>query len=332
MDGTGYAVLHSFAPLTGSIWGNPINEDGARPQCRLLVSANSIYGVTYSGGKSLGTVFRLNSDGTGFTTLHRFGSASNDGAYPINGVLLSENFLYGATSFGGSKMGGTVFKLQTDGTQFENLHEFEDGVWPRGELILAGDSLFGATYATIFTMQTNGGGFTTLANFGVAENLALSGSTLYTAVPDNASGIVFAIGTDGSAYSEIYRFSAVSNNRPMMGGPHTNFDGAMPQGGVTVRSNILYGTTFAGGYYEGGTVFAVTILPHLSVTNSNDNLILGWPTNYAGIDFRSYAVQATTNLASGVWTANLPAPLIVNGQNTVTNPISRTQQFFRLAQ
>jgi len=28
----------------------------------------------------------------------------------------------------------------------------------------------------------------------------------------------------------------------------------------------------------------------------------------------------------------LPAPVIVNGQNVVTNPISKTQGFFRLSQ
>jgi hypothetical protein len=33
-----------------------------------------------------------------------------------------------------------------------------------------------------------------------------------------------------------------------------------------------------------------------------------------------------------VWTTNSPAPVVVNGQNTVTNPISGAQQFFRLSQ
>jgi len=43
-------------------------------------------------------------------------------------------------------------------------------------------------------------------------------------------------------------------------------------------------------------------------------------------------LQSATNLGSAVWTTNSPAPLVVNGQNTVTNPISGTQQFFRLSQ
>lgn len=41
----------------------------------------------------------------------------------------------------------------------------------------------------------------------------------------------------------------------------------------------------------------------------------------------------TTNLAPlVVWATNLPAPVVVNGQNTVTNPISGTRPFFRLSQ
>jgi hypothetical protein len=35
---------------------------------------------------------------------------------------------------------------------------------------------------------------------------------------------------------------------------------------------------------------------------------------------------------SPVWTTNLPAPVVVNGQNTLTDPISGTLRFFRLSQ
>jgi len=41
-------------------------------------------------------------------------------------------------------------------------------------------------------------------------------------------------------------------------------------------------------------------------------------------------LQSTTNLISpAVWTTVSPAPVVVNGQNTVTNPISGTQKFFK---
>jgi hypothetical protein len=55
---------------------------------------------------------------------------------------------------------------------------------------------------------------------------------------------------------------------------------------------------------------------------------LTWPTNIAG-----FTLQSTTNLgSSAVWTTNSPAPVIVNDQYVMTNPISGGQQFYRLSQ
>jgi hypothetical protein len=55
---------------------------------------------------------------------------------------------------------------------------------------------------------------------------------------------------------------------------------------------------------------------------------LTWPTNAVG-----FTLQSTTNLHSpAAWVTNSPAPVVINGQNTVTNPISGAQQFYRLRQ
>jgi hypothetical protein len=44
-------------------------------------------------------------------------------------------------------------------------------------------------------------------------------------------------------------------------------------------------------------------------------------------------LQSTTNLVSpALWTTVSPGPVVIDGQNAVTNPISGTQQFFRLSQ
>ena len=57
-------------------------------------------------------------------------------------------------------------------------------------------------------------------------------------------------------------------------------------------------------------------------------IILTWSTNAIG-----FTLQSTTNLGSlAVWSTNSPAPVVVNGQNTVTNPISGAHQFYRLVQ
>jgi len=66
--------------------------------------------------------------------------------------------------------------------------------------------------------------------------------------------------------------------------------------------------------------------PRLTITRSGANVILTWPTNAA-----AFTLQSTTNLVSpALWNTNSPAPVIVNGQNTVTNPAAGAQKFFRL--
>jgi formylglycine-generating enzyme len=67
---------------------------------------------------------------------------------------------------------------------------------------------------------------------------------------------------------------------------------------------------------------------NLTIIRSAANVILTWPTNATG-----FTLQSTTNLVSpAVWTTVVPGPVAVNGNNTVTNPISGTQQFYRLSQ
>jgi hypothetical protein len=92
--------------------------------------------------------------------------------------------------------------------------------------------------------------------------------------------------------------------------------------------------TLAGGANGYGTVFGLSSpLPQPTIILSGTNVILTWPTNVDGFSYAGFTLQSTTNLVSpAVWTTVLPSPVVVNGQNTVTNPISGTQQFYRLSQ
>src|SRR6266851_618797 len=81
-----FTTLHSF---TGG-------SDGASPYAGLITnsSGNTLYGTTANGGSSgRGTVFAVNTDGTGFTNLHSFNYS--DGSNPWSGLILSGNTLYG---------------------------------------------------------------------------------------------------------------------------------------------------------------------------------------------------------------------------------------------
>src|SRR6266436_4617403 len=91
-DGSGFTNLYGF---TGG------NEGGA-PYAGLILSRNTLYGTAAFGGSSgNGTVFGVNTDGSGFTNLYSF-TGGNDGGDPTGGLILSGNTLYGTAQCGGS--------------------------------------------------------------------------------------------------------------------------------------------------------------------------------------------------------------------------------------
>jgi len=323
---------------------NNFNGEGIVRISGLMISGN-IYGTVDGGGAfGLGSVFTLNSDGNGFTNLHDFGLSpgwpfNTDGAYPLAEVILSGSTLYGTTGGGGQSGQGIVFAINTDGSGFTNLHSLaytNDGGIPNAGLVLSGNRLYGTAIqggsfgvGTVFGLNTDGTGFQTLHNFNTSDGaspgatLTSSGKTLYGTTAyggSSGAGTVFKINTDGSGFLTLHHFPATS-------GIGTNSDGAVPYSRLLLSDNILYGTASRGGGSGNGTLFSIFILPELTIIPSGASMILTWPTNYAG-----FTLQSTTNLVSPAWTTNSPLPVVVNGQNTVTNPISGNHQFFRLSQ
>jgi uncharacterized repeat protein (TIGR03803 family) len=133
-DGNDFAVLKWFTS-----W-----SDGAQPESTLVLSGTTLYGTTLAGGTNGGgTVFKVNTDGSGFAVLKSLGAS--DGSAPRTGLALAGSILYGATSAGGTNEAGTVFKLNTDGSDFAVLKFFTgaDGSGPFAPLVLPGSTLYG---------------------------------------------------------------------------------------------------------------------------------------------------------------------------------------------
>jgi uncharacterized repeat protein (TIGR03803 family) len=392
INGTGFTNLHSFT----------YSSDGGNPNAGLILSSNTLYGTTVLGGSSgYGTVFAVNTNGTGFTNLYSF-TGGSDGASPFAGLIISGNTLYGTEIGDGISAGGAVFSIHTDGTGITNLYHFtfgSDGYSPYASLILSGITLYGtalyggsAGQGTLFAINTNGTGFTNLHSFSAAlgssltnsdgsspyAGLILSGKTLYGTAyvggsagqgtvfavnidstgftnlhsfiggsdggspyagliisdktlygttqygGSSGQGTVFAVNTNGTGFTNLYSFTALLHS--------TNSDGANPSAGLILSGNILYGTAFRGGSSGKGTVFSLSLgsvsAPQLTIIRSITNVVLTWPTNAPG-----FTLQSTTNLVPpAVWTTVSPGQVVVNGQNTVTNPASSGQKFYRLSQ
>jgi uncharacterized repeat protein (TIGR03803 family) len=207
-DGTGYGVLHSFA---GSV------SDGQAPFYGALAqSGSTLYGMTTRGGAAnLGTIYKIGVDGAGRNLLHSFTGNPGDGEGPQGSLILSGTTLFGMTTNGGSTGFGTVFKINTDGTNYNILHSFaggpNDGGSPTGSLILAGSELYGMTggggidsLGTIFGIGTDGTNYSVFHSFvgGPADgafpngDLILSGSTFFGTTSQGGSsndGVIFSM-------------------------------------------------------------------------------------------------------------------------------------------
>jgi len=108
IDGSGYSVLKAFDPKT----------DGDGPYGDLLVIGTTLYGTAEEDGPAGGgTVFKMGTDGNGFTVLNAFGVPDSsfegpaDGALPTGALVFSGRTLYGTTLEGGLS-NGTIFSLQ----------------------------------------------------------------------------------------------------------------------------------------------------------------------------------------------------------------------------
>jgi uncharacterized repeat protein (TIGR03803 family) len=402
-DGTGYAILHRFLNFNA----------GAHPYAPPLVSGNTLYGTTRSGGSNgNGTVFALNTNGTGYTNLHHFAAGTlfpktnSNGALPQAGLVISGNRLYGTTTTGGASANGTLFALNTDGTGFAVLYHFSGmsgdpgtnsgGATPHAALVLSGDTLYGSAlnggpfgYGTIFAIHTNGTDFRTLHAFRWSfdgawpRNLSLAGNRLYGAGNGGGltgNGSVFAINTDGTGFTNLYSFTEVmgatytnkfganpfggvvfdkgrlygsafgggSGGRGTLfsmntngtdlwllhsftagSGPSgTNYDGARPRCTPAVSGNSLFGTSESGGELAWGTVYRVSWgveQPLLAITSSGNHVVLAW--NEAG----SFRLESAPNLGlPNSWSTVNQVATTNSGQISVTVPTTNGSQFFRL--
>jgi uncharacterized repeat protein (TIGR03803 family) len=151
IDGSGYTNLVSFK-------GTP---DGAIPYGSLTLAGTTLYGATTAGGSSnLGTIFSVNTDGAGYSTLFSFTGGATCGASPNGSLTLDGSALLGTTANGGTANDGTVFKINLDGTGFGILHSFggPDGANPDGDLALTTNGALNTLYGWTSSGGTNGSG------------------------------------------------------------------------------------------------------------------------------------------------------------------------------
>jgi uncharacterized repeat protein (TIGR03803 family) len=261
-DGTDFRIVRSFTAFPG---------DGSQGSGSLLLGSDgALYGTTRLGGtSSTGMVYRLTKDGSQFLVLHSFIGGANDGAGARHGVVESGNFMFGITPYGGSLDWGTLFRVNRStgtGTNYSVLHQFgdtaTDGIDPSGELLKASDGLlYGVTrlggaagFGTVFRLDPRTSGYSVLLS---VTNAATQGYQPVGRLVEGADGLLygamsaggsFSVGTlyrlakDGSGFTTLYHFGVPG-------------EGRVPVAGLAVDGTSLFGTTFAGGEANLGTLF-----------------------------------------------------------------------------
>jgi uncharacterized repeat protein (TIGR03803 family) len=358
LDGSGYTNFYSFSfPVADPSDFMLTNANGAFPQGGLVASGNRLYGTTVDGGPmGSGTIFAIDTDGTGFTNLHSFALVSgpdgtnSEGSNPYDALVVSGGMLYGTAYNGGGFGYGSVFSMSTNGGSFTNLHSFpligSDGSNPYSSLLLANGVLYGATSfagdfntGTIFKINTDGTGFGVLHefskdNFGTdydGENpyctLILLGDTLIGTGADggtNTTGTIFTVNINGNNFAAISHFGWIENNGD---GTYTNAHGAYPKGGVILAGNTLYGMAEFGGDVNHGTVFGLALpsTSSLEITHTGTGMTISWPITAVGFD-----LQGCTDISAANWT-NVVTGLTVVATNFVfTSSFDEPSTYFRL--
>ncbi|HVI09412.1 MAG TPA: choice-of-anchor tandem repeat GloVer-containing protein [Candidatus Binatia bacterium] len=217
--GWNYIELYAFG-------ANPYLPDGAQPEAGMVRDdSGNLYGTTFFGGGGTGCDINFNGCGVVFevtpggteTVLHAF-SGPTDGWNPTGRLIRdSAGNLYGTTPFGGAYGYGTVFKIDSAGNE-TILHSF------------------------------HGGGDGANPNAGVVEDSTgnLYGTTRYGGQ-----------GCDGAGCGTVYKIDA-NGQETVLHRLLDGMDGASPMSGVELDSaGDIYGTAWAGGIFDFGTVFEI---------------------------------------------------------------------------
>lgn len=355
-------LLKSFAAVSED---NATNSGGASPSAALASSGATLYGMTTAGGAAgNGTIFSQTTNGATFSILHNFTALDSqtgtnlDGAVPWGGLILSGDKLYGTASVGGAGGSGVVFSIGTNGASFTTLHSFApldtiaatnaDGAVPFGGLVVSNTTLYGTTSTggsggrgTIFSVQTNGGGFTVLHHFTAVDSitgtnadgaspcasLLLSSNVLYGTASvggAGAAGTVFSLKLASLQFTTLHSFATIASNG-------TNRDGAFPAAPLLRFGNSLYGTAFSGGPGAAGTVFNIPIpTPPAVITNVVRNLNGTVTLSFLGAPNSTNVIQATASLTPPVAWQDVSTNIAdANGAWQFTGSINASIRFYR---
>jgi uncharacterized repeat protein (TIGR03803 family) len=241
--------------------------DGADPVDGMCLASNGLlYGMTNAGGGSGDGVIYSYETTTGILTLlHEFNTAAHGGKPYGRLYQASDGNLYGMASTGGLNGDGILFRYDPDLDLFALRINFDgtNGADPNGNLVECEGSLYGMTTeggvnneGTLFRYDMTANQLTKLADFYGDD---------YGRYPYGS----LTAGQDGILYGQTY--SGGKNDNGVMFEYYTatlvflkRFDFGQSDNGAMSISSLMtgndgwvYGTTYGGGQYNGGTIYRI---------------------------------------------------------------------------
>jgi len=136
LETASFRLLHAFSGL-----------DGDEPTSLLQTNDGTLWGVTFLGGSTglgSGLLYKIDRGGI-FSVVHTF-TDSPDGSFPGKLIQARDGTIYGLTSSGGTKFGGTIYHIDLAGN-YSVLHSFNPTIEGSGpsSLIESTDGFFYGT-------------------------------------------------------------------------------------------------------------------------------------------------------------------------------------------
>ncbi|MBC3846635.1 T9SS type A sorting domain-containing protein [Winogradskyella echinorum] len=268
------------------------DSNGRAPEGELTYASNGkLYGMTSVGGDyGNGVIFEFDINTNTYTKKIDFDDdVLNPGAIPYGSLFeASDAKLYGLTSGGGDYGFGVLFQYDFITNALTSLYNFgsteTSGKYPLGTLIEGPNNsleLFGTTddgglngYGILFKYNITTSTFTTLVDFGDANNLGYVPSSNLTLASNNKLYGVTRYG-GASDIGSLFEYDPMSN-----------------------ISSVLYGFNYTSGHYPYGSLLEASDGKLYGITNK---------TVYGNVDTTNgmfYSFDVTTNSYNPIFKFN----------------------------
>lgn len=247
-DGTAYTVIKRF-----------LTVDYSEPT-GIQVTDSKIFWLSARTKQ----IMSMDLNGDNLTILHSLNTTTS----LYSGLYHQGTELFGTACSEGTHNSGFLFKINTDGTQYQVIHNFEglpDGDCPVSRPILIGDVIYGHTWyggneldgATIYSINKDGTNYQVIYRFSGAGNLngTYSGLTYYndrlygTVTRSNVTdeSAVYSINMDGTDFQLLHSLVDYAT------------EGCFISSSVIISNNKIIGISGYCGIYDKGTIFTMNL-------------------------------------------------------------------------